>query len=92
MIRRALQVSPYDERLYRALLRATETMGNRLGLRAAMAEILVVAAEGGPPWRGPPTGIASVREPSLLHPRTMALFHDLERGRIPAARGDPSRL
>jgi DNA-binding SARP family transcriptional activator len=92
MIRRALQVSPYDERLYRALLRAAETMGNRLGLRTAMAEILFVAAEGGLPWRGPPTGTASLREPSSVHPRTMALFHELARGELPAAREDPSRL
>ncbi len=31
VIRRGLRVSPYDERLYRGLLRATEMMGNRVG-------------------------------------------------------------
>ncbi len=32
MVRRALLVSPYDERLYRALLRATSAQGNRVGV------------------------------------------------------------
>ena len=48
MIRRGLRVSPYDERLYRALLRAAEAMGNRVGMRSAMAELLRVAADGDP--------------------------------------------
>jgi len=92
MIRRALQVSPYDERLYRTLLRAADAVGNRVGLRAAMAELLLVAADGGPSWRGTKTGYAGEDAPSLLHPRTLTLFHELAYGTIPAARGDPSRL
>ena len=38
MVRQALHVSPYDERLYRALLVATAAQGNRVRLRSAMAE------------------------------------------------------
>jgi DNA-binding SARP family transcriptional activator len=92
MIRRALQVSPYDERLYRVLLRAVETMGNRVGLRVAMADLLLLAADGGMPRRQPPTEAMRVKAPSPLHPRTVALFHELTRGYIPATWGDPSRL
>jgi DNA-binding SARP family transcriptional activator len=57
VIRRGLRVSPYDERLYRALLRAAEVMGNRVGLRSAMEELLRVAADGDPLCRarGPGT-------------------------------------
>ena len=47
MVRRALLVSPYDERLYRALLRATSAQGNRAGLRSAMAELRTLAGEVG---------------------------------------------
>jgi hypothetical protein len=92
MIRRGLQVNPYDERLYRALLRAAEAMGNRVGLRSTMAELLCVAAEGRGPSRGPGPGAGSGSGHSSLHPRTVALFQELARGETPAARGDPSRL
>jgi DNA-binding SARP family transcriptional activator len=92
MIRRALQVSPYDERLYRVLLRAVATMGNRVGLRAAMADLLLLAADGGIPRHVRRTAAASVKEPCPLHPRTVALFHELTHGDNPATRGDPSRL
>ena len=54
MIRRALQVSPYDERLYRALLVATAAQGNRVRLHAAMAQLLTLAGEASrPPARTP---------------------------------------
>jgi DNA-binding SARP family transcriptional activator len=92
VIRRGLRVSPYDERLYRALLRATEVMGNRVGLRTAMAELLRVAADGDPLCRRPGPGSLSESGDSLLHPQTMSLFRELARGEIPAAGGDPSRL
>ncbi len=49
MIRRALRVCPYDERLYRALLQAAETMGNTVGMRVAVAELLRVAGGGACP-------------------------------------------
>jgi DNA-binding SARP family transcriptional activator len=90
--RRGLRVSPYDERLYRALLRATEVMGNRVGLRTAMEELLRVAADGDPWCRRTGPGTLSESGPSVLHPQTMTLFRELARGALPAAGGDPSRL
>ena len=94
MVRRALLVSPYDERLYRALLRATSAQGNRAGLPSAMAELRTRAGEVGssPPdrargrWRG--------REgypEDCLHPETTALYRDLLEGPC-AAGGHPARL
>jgi DNA-binding SARP family transcriptional activator len=77
MIRRGLRVGPYDERLYRALLRVAEATGNRLGVRSALAEVLSLAAEvGAGPGRGrnsnEPEGAARA-----LHPRTVALYREL---------------
>jgi DNA-binding SARP family transcriptional activator len=92
MIRRALRVSPYDERLYRVLLRALEIMGNRVGLRSAMAELAQVATEAGGPGWGLGKGTASRSAHSFIHPQTVALFRELARGEIPAAKGVPSRL
>jgi DNA-binding SARP family transcriptional activator len=91
-IRRGLRVSPYDERLYRALLRATEAMGNRVGLRTAMEELLRVAADGDPLCRRPAPGMLSESGHSFIHPQTLMLFRELARGGLPAAGGDPSRL
>ena len=91
-IRQGLRVSPYDERLYRALLRATEVMGNRVGLRTAMEEILRVAGDGDPLCRAAGPGTLSEAGRAFLHPQTMSLFRELARGGIPAAGGDPSRL
>jgi DNA-binding SARP family transcriptional activator len=91
-IRRGLRASPYDERLYRALLWAAEVMGNRVGMRSAMAELLCLAAGGGTPGWGASPGTGSHAVPSFVHPRTAALFRQLSRGELPAARGDPYRL
>jgi DNA-binding SARP family transcriptional activator len=91
-IRRGLRASPYDERLYRALLWAAEVMGNRVGMRSTMAELRRLAADGGIPVRGAKPGTGGHAAPSLLHPKTLALFRELSRGELPAARGDPSRL
>jgi DNA-binding SARP family transcriptional activator len=38
--RRGLRASPYDERLYRVLLRAADAQGNPAGVEAVMAELL----------------------------------------------------
>jgi DNA-binding SARP family transcriptional activator len=92
VIRRGLRASPYDERLYRALLWAAEVMGNRVGMRSAMAELLCLAAGGGTRAHGVWPGTGDHAGPSTIHPRTAALFAELSRGEIPAARGDPLRL
>ena len=87
MVRQALQLSPYDERLYRALLTATAAQGNRVRLRSAMAHLLTLAGEPA----GPPAGVP-VRVPAdCLHPETTALYRDLLSW-LPAAGGHPSRL
>jgi DNA-binding SARP family transcriptional activator len=77
MIRRGLRVGPYDERLYRGLLRATEAQGNRLGLRTAMAELLCLASDG---------------DGATIHPRTVALYRELAHSPVPEAGGDLIRL
>jgi hypothetical protein len=92
VIRRGLRVSPYDERLYRALLRATEVMGNRVGLRTAMEELLRVAADGDPLCRRAGLGTLSESGHSFVHPQTLSLFEELARGGTPAAGGGPPRL
>jgi DNA-binding SARP family transcriptional activator len=92
MVRRALRVSPYDERLYRALLWAAEVKGSRVGLRSTMAELLRMAADGGDPPPGSRVGREDRVAPPSLHPRTVALYRELARGRVPAAGGDLSRL
>jgi DNA-binding SARP family transcriptional activator len=92
MIRRALRASPYDERLYRALLRANAAKGDRVGLRSTMTELLCVATRGG--------GMADVGEwgssgavgYASLHPRTVALYRELALGDLPASGGDLARL
>ncbi|HEX4126415.1 MAG TPA: BTAD domain-containing putative transcriptional regulator [Acidimicrobiales bacterium] len=87
MVRQALHVSPYDERLYRALLVATAAQGNRVRLHSAMAQLRTLAGEGArPPAR------TAVHAPSdCLHPATTALYRDLLSG-PPAVGGHPPRL
>ena len=87
MVRQALLVSPYDERLYRALLVATAAQGNRVRLHSAMAQLRTLAGEAAcPPAR------TAVGEPSeCLHPATTALYRDLLLG-SPAAGGHLARL
>jgi DNA-binding SARP family transcriptional activator len=92
MIRRGLRVSPYDERLYRALVRAAELKGNRSGLRSAMAELLSLAAEGRGHVGSASTGRDRPRTRSSIHPSTVALYRELAREGIPAAGGDSVRL
>ena len=91
-IRRGLRASPYDERLYRGLLWAMESMGNRAGLRSTMEELLCLATDGagGAPALGP--GTAGQIPASSVHPETVALFWDLSQRKSPATRGDPMRL
>jgi DNA-binding SARP family transcriptional activator len=91
MVRQALLVSPYDERLYRALLRATAAQGNRVGLRSTMAQLRILAGEA---ERHPARAPEPCRQGSPMdcfHPETTDLYRDLLSG-SPAAGGHPSRL
>jgi DNA-binding SARP family transcriptional activator len=87
MVRQALHVSPYDERLYRALLVATAAQGNRVGLHSAMAQLRTLAGEA----PRPPARTLQHAPADCLHPATTALYRDLLQG-SPAAGGHPARL
>jgi len=76
-----------DERLYRALLVATATQGNRVRLHAAMAQLRTLAGEA---TRPPARMVAQVRA-DCLHPATTDLYRDLLLG-SPAEGGHPARL
>lgn len=64
--RQGLLVSPYDERLYRALLRAADLAGNPAGVEAAMAELVRLVAEDVEPY-------------DAVHPETLELYRALSR-------------
>jgi DNA-binding SARP family transcriptional activator len=66
--RRGLVVSPYDERLYRMLMRAADAGGNPAGVDAVMAELLKLVAEDIEPF-------------DAVHPSTMDLYRQLSRRR-----------
>jgi DNA-binding SARP family transcriptional activator len=90
-VRQALMVSPYDERLYRALLEATAAQGNRVALGSTMAELLTRAGEARAAF-GLPSGLGSESAlVSALHPQTTALYRHLA-GLRPATGGRPARL
>jgi DNA-binding SARP family transcriptional activator len=87
MIRRALHASPFDERLYRALLVSLAAQGNRVRLRSVMAQLRTLAGEA----TCPPARTALGDPSDGLHPATTALYRDLLLG-SPAAGGHPARL
>ncbi len=71
--RRGLRVSPYDERLYRMLMRAADLAGNVAGVDAAMAELLTLVAD-------------DVEPCDSVHPATIDLYRQLSRrSRLPKA-------
>lgn len=86
VVRRGLLASPYDERLHRSLLLALSAQGNRTGMRAAMAQLLVVA-------RGTRAVFGERKSGGTdpLHPRTTELYRELLCG-WPAPGGAPARL
>jgi DNA-binding SARP family transcriptional activator len=90
MVRRALLACPYDERLYRSLLRAAAAQGNRVGLRSTLAQLLVLAGDevraAGLPAARPGAAVLS-----CLHPDTTALYQELL-GATPAPGGHIARL
>jgi len=71
--RQGLRVSPYDERLFRVLLRTAEVAGNPAGVEAVMAELLHLVADDVEPY-------------DAVHPETLALYRELSR-RAPVAKG-----
>ena len=88
LVRRGLLVSPYDERLYRAVLRALAAQGNRTGMRAALAQLLVLS-------RDAPSLLAlgggDGAPADALHPGTTELYRKLLR-RWPATGEAVARL
>lgn len=66
--RKGLLVSPYDERLYRILLRAADLAGNPAGVEAVMAELVRLVADDVEPY-------------DSVHPETMGLYRSLTRRR-----------
>jgi DNA-binding SARP family transcriptional activator len=64
--RRGLLVSPYDERLYRMLLRAADAAGNPGGVESVMAELVRVVAD-------------EIEPIESVHPSTLALYRTLSR-------------
>jgi DNA-binding SARP family transcriptional activator len=92
MVRRALRASPYDERLYRALLRAAECQGNPSGIRSAMSDLLSVMGESGDAVRATPFGKRYRPIPLSIHPQTLALYRELAHDEVPGARGGAVRL
>lgn len=89
VIRTALLVSPFDERLYRALLRATHAHGDRVRLRSTMAQLVRLATTGDPSWTVGPSRCHSAQL-SAFHPETAAVYRDLLTGR-PATSVPPTR-
>jgi DNA-binding SARP family transcriptional activator len=85
MVRQGLRASPYDERLYRTLLRVSEGKGDRVGMHGIMTELLrkAVDAAGSSSGSG---ALAEARRPvALVHPRTVALYQCLVSGKVPTA-------
>ncbi|MBF6555322.1 MAG: bacterial transcriptional activator domain-containing protein [Acidimicrobiales bacterium] len=70
--RKGLLVSPYDERLYRMLMRAADLGGHPAGVEAVMAELVKLVADDVEPF-------------DSVHPRTMDLYRSLTRRRSLAA-------
>ena len=86
IVRRGLLASPYDERLYRALLLTLAAQGNRTGMRAAMAQLLTVARGARAPIREWNTAGSDA-----IGPETTGLYRELL-CRWPAPGGVPARL
>jgi DNA-binding SARP family transcriptional activator len=71
--RQGLKVSPYDERLYRVLMNASDAAGNPAGVESTMAELVHLVADDIEPF-------------DAVHPETLALYRKLSR-RSFASRG-----
>ncbi|HLH28052.1 MAG TPA: bacterial transcriptional activator domain-containing protein, partial [Acidimicrobiales bacterium] len=64
--RKGLLVSPYDERLYRMLMRAADAAGNPAGVETAMSELVRLVGE-------------DVEPLDSVHPSTLELYRSLSR-------------
>ena len=64
--RQGLRVSPYDERMYRVLMRSADAAGNPAGVEAIMAELVHLVADDVEPF-------------DAVHPETLALYRSLSR-------------
>jgi hypothetical protein len=74
--RTGLLVSPYDERLYRVLLRAADLEGNPAGVERVMAELLqVIGGSGGARVPRP----VAAEDLGMVHPETATLYRSLSR-------------
>ncbi len=69
--RQGLRVSPYDERLYRVLLRAADAAGNPAGVESIMTELIHLVADDVEPY-------------DAVHPETLALYRQLSRRSVAA--------
>ncbi|MFZ0665299.1 MAG: BTAD domain-containing putative transcriptional regulator [Acidimicrobiales bacterium] len=69
--RQGLLVSPYDERLYRILMRAADLAGNPAGVEAAMSELLQLVG-------------GEVEPYDSVHPETYELYRSLSRRNLGA--------
>jgi DNA-binding SARP family transcriptional activator len=74
--RRCLRASPYDERLFRILLRAADLQGNPAGVESVMTELTRVLGVEGP---GAASGSAASHWASAVHPATADLYRRLSR-------------
>ena len=86
IVRRGLLASPYDERLYRSLLLALAAQGNRTGMRAVMAQLVVAIRAARAPFQERHTGGTNA-----VGPETIELYRELL-CRWPAPGGVPARL
>lgn len=77
--RRGLLVSPYDERLYRRLLRCADRDGHPAGVERVMAELLAHLDE--------PSAPGHAFDLAAVHPDTASLYASLSRRRTHAPGG-----
>ena len=61
-------MSPYDERLFRILLRSADMAGNPAGVESVMAELIHLVADDVEPF-------------DAVHPETLDLYRSLSRRR-----------
>jgi DNA-binding SARP family transcriptional activator len=66
--RKGLLVSPYDERLYRMLMRTADAAGNPAGVEAALEELVRLVAD-------------DIEPLDSVHPSTLELYQSLSRRR-----------